>query len=57
MQEFYDQRTLLSDHWFPFREPVPATVQADACSVGIVWTYVHLVVPVWSYVTEWQNGQ
>ena len=23
MQEFYDQRTLISDHWFPFREPVP----------------------------------
>ena len=22
MQEFYDQRTLISDHWFPFREPV-----------------------------------
>ena len=22
MQEFYDKRTLISDHWFPFREPV-----------------------------------
>ena len=27
MQEFYDQRTLISDHWFPFREPVPYIVE------------------------------
>ena len=25
MQEFYDQRTLISHHWFPFREPDPYT--------------------------------
>ena len=29
MQEFYDQRRLISDHWFPFREPVPDTLVAQ----------------------------
>ena len=34
MQEFYDQRTLISDHWFPFREPVQLKFVLSLLSIG-----------------------